>query len=55
MVLGALAVACVAWVVGAQVDVWVAAAIAGIGAWAVVAWYERAYAAVAARVRERLR
>ena len=54
MVLGAIAVAGVAWLVGEQVNVWVAAAIAGIGSWAVVAWYEHEYAAIAARLRERL-
>lgn len=54
MLLGALAVAGVAWVVGAQVSVWVAAAIAGLGSWAVVARYEHEYAVVAARIRERL-
>ncbi len=54
MVLGALVVAVVVWVVGEQVSVWVAAAIAGVGAWAVVAWYEREYAVIAARIRERL-
>lgn len=54
MVLGAAAVAGVAWVVGEQVSVWGAAATAGVGSWAVVAWYEHEYAAIAARIRERL-
>lgn len=54
MMLGAAAVAGVAWAVGEQVSVWVAAAIAGVGSWAVVAWYEHEYAAIAARIRERL-
>ncbi len=54
MALGAAAVAGVAWAVGEQVSVWVAAAIAGVGSWAVVAWYEHDYAAIAARIRERL-
>ena len=54
MLLGVAAVAAVAWVVGEQVSVWVAAAIAGVGSWAVVARYEHQYAAIAARLRERL-
>lgn len=54
MMLGAAVVAGVAWVVGEHVSVWLAAAIAGLGAWAVVAWYEHDYAAIAARIRERL-
>ena len=55
MLLGAAAVAGVAWLVGEQVSVWVSAAIAGVGTWAVVARYEHEYAAIAARLRERLR
>jgi hypothetical protein len=49
-----LAVAGLAWLVGAQVNVWAAAAIAGVGAWAADAWYEHRYAAIAAGIRERL-
>jgi hypothetical protein len=55
MVLGALAVAGGAWLVGELVNVWVAAALAGVGSWAVVARYEHEYAVIAARIRERLR
>lgn len=55
MGLGAIAVAGVAWLVGEQVGAWVAAGIAGVGSWAVVAWYEHEYAAIAALLRERLR
>lgn len=54
MVVGALVVGSLAWLLGEQVGVWLAAAVAGVGSWAVVAWYEHEYAAVAARVRERL-
>jgi hypothetical protein len=54
MVLGAVAVAALAWLVGEQVGAWAAAAVAALGAWAVVTSYERAYAGIAARVRERL-
>ncbi len=54
LVLGAALTSVVAWVVGELVSAWVAAAIAGVGAWAVVAWYERTYAAIAARIRARL-
>ncbi len=53
MVLGALAVAALAWYAGEQVGVGWAAAVAGLGAFAVVARYEHEYAAVAARIRER--
>ena len=49
-----LAVAGLAWLVAAQVNPWVAAVLAGVGAWAADAWYEHRYAAVAARIRERL-
>jgi hypothetical protein len=54
MVLGAVAVAAVTWLVGEQLGAWPAAAVATLGAGAVVASYERAYAGSAARVRERL-
>ena len=54
MVLGSAAVAGAAWLAGAHVGVWSAAAIAGVGSWAVVARYEHEYAAIAARIRERL-
>jgi len=54
MLIGVAAVAGLAWLVGAQVSVWVAAAIAGVGSWAVVARYEREYASIAARLREGL-
>jgi len=55
MMLGAAAVAGLAWLAGEQVSVWLAAAIAGVGSFAVVARYEHEYAAVAARIRERLK
>jgi hypothetical protein len=55
MVLGACAVAGLAWLVGELVSVWPAAALAGVGSFAVVARYEHEYAAIAARIRERLR
>jgi hypothetical protein len=54
LVLGAVAVAGVAWWSGERLGVGVAAAVAGVGAYAVDAWYEHEYAAVAARLRERL-
>ena len=54
MVLGVLVVAGVAWLLGEQVGVWPAAALAAAGAWAVVAFHEHEYAAAAARVRDRL-
>ncbi len=54
MVAGAVAVAVAAWVAGELVGVWPAAAVAGLGAWAVVTFYEREYAAVAADIREGL-
>ncbi len=53
LVLGAAAVASLAWLVGARLDVWVAAVVAGVGCWGLVAWYEREYAAVAALLRQR--
>lgn len=53
LVLGAVVVGGAAWIVGVQVGLGWAVAIAAIGAWAVVAWYEHEYAAIAARVRER--
>jgi hypothetical protein len=55
LVLGAVVVGGVAWFAGAQIGLGVAVAVAAVGAWAVVWWYEREYAATAARVRERLR
>jgi hypothetical protein len=54
LVLGVIVVGSVAWLVGAQVSVGLAAVIAAVGAWAVVSWYEHSYAVIAARVRERL-
>lgn len=54
LLLGAALTVGGAWMVGEQFGVWAAAAIAGIGSWVVVAWYEREYAAIAARIRERL-
>ncbi|WP_426245312.1 hypothetical protein [Nocardioides sp. LHG3406-4] len=54
MVLGAVVVGGAAWLAGEQVSPWLAVAIAAVGGWAVVAWYEHEYAVVAARVRERL-
>ena len=53
LALGAPAVAALAWLAGEQVGVWLAAGVAGLGAFAVVARYEHEYAAAAARVRER--
>lgn len=55
MLIGMTAVGGLAWFAGEQVSVWLAAAIAGVGAFAVVSWYEHEYAAIAARMRERLR
>lgn len=52
---GAAVVALVSWLVGVQVAVWAAAVVAGLGSWALVEWYERAYARVCDRVRDRLR
>jgi hypothetical protein len=53
LVLGAAGVAIGAWLVADHVSVWLAAAVAGLGSWAVVAWYEHDYAAVASRLRGR--
>jgi len=55
LVLGAIVVGGVAWLVGAQLSVGLAAVTAAVGAWAVVSWYEHSYAAIAARVRDRLK
>ncbi len=55
MVLWVAVVGGVAWLAGEQVSVWLAAAIAGVGAFAVVARYEHEFAAAAARLRERLK
>lgn len=55
MLLGVAAVGGLAWLAGEQVSVWPAAAIAGVGTFAVVSRYDHEYAAIAARVRERLR
>ena len=54
LTVGAVVVGGAAWLVGVQVGLGWAVAIAAVGAWAVVAWYEHEYAAIAARVRERL-
>ena len=54
LVLGAVVVGLLSWLVGAQLSIWLAAIVAGVGAWVVVSWYEHSYAAIAARVRERL-
>lgn len=54
LALGSTVVAGLAWGVGEQVGVGAAAAVAGAGGYAVVAWYEHQYAAAAARIRERL-
>ena len=54
MLLGTAVVAGSAWLAGEQVGVWLAVVIAGVGAFAVVARYEKEYAAVAALIRERL-
>ncbi len=51
---GALVVSLAAWLVGTAVAPWVGAVVAGLGAGALVAWYERSYARAAARVRARL-
>ena len=55
LVLEATVVGGLAWLAGEQVGVWPAAAVAGVGSWAVVSRYEHAYAAIAARLRERPR
>ena len=55
LVLGAIVVGGVAWLVGAQLSVGLAVIIAAVGAWAVVSWYEHSYAAISARVRDRLK
>jgi hypothetical protein len=55
MLLGAAGVAGLAWLAGEWVGVWLAAGVAGVGAFAVISRYEHEYAAVAARIRERLR
>ena len=55
MLIGVAAVGALAWLAGEQVSVWLAAAIAGVGTFAVVSRYEQEYAAIAARMRERLR
>jgi hypothetical protein len=55
LVLEATVVGGLAWLAGEQVGGWPAAAVAGVGSWAVVSRYEHAYAAIAARCRERPR
>jgi hypothetical protein len=55
LLIGAVVVAGLGLVVTEYGSVWVAAALVAVGSWAVVAWYERAYAAVASRLRERVR
>jgi hypothetical protein len=55
LVVGAAAVAGLAVLVAVYGSVWVAAVVAGAAAWAIVAWYEREYAAIASRLREQLR
>ncbi len=55
MLLGAASVGGAAWLVADQVSLWLGAAIAGTGLFAVVARYEHAYAVAAARIRDRLR
>ena len=54
LMLGAIVVGGLAWLVGEQLSVGLAAGIAAVGSWATVSWYEHSYAAIAARVRERL-
>jgi len=53
LTVGAAVVAGLAWLAGEQLSVWLAVAVAAVGAWAVVAWYEHTYAGIAARLRER--
>lgn len=55
MLCGAAAVAGLSWLAGEQVGVWLAAVFAGVGSFAVVSRYEDEYAAIAARIRERLK
>lgn len=55
LVLGAIVVTGVAWLLAAQFSVGLASVSAAVGAWAVVSWYEHSYAAIAARVRERMK
>jgi hypothetical protein len=52
---GAAVLAVAAWAIGALVAVWLAVVLTGVGSWALVEWYERAYARDAERVRRRLR
>src|SRR4051812_11561793 len=44
MVLGAVVVGGLGWLLGERVSIWLAALVTGIGAFAVVAWYEHEYA-----------
>src|SRR5262245_41189236 len=46
MLLGAAAVGGLAWLAGEQASVSLAAAIAGVGSFAVIAWYEHEYAVI---------
>lgn len=54
MLLGAAVVGGLAWLAGERASVWIAAAVAGVGSFAVVSRYEREYAGIATRLRERL-
>jgi hypothetical protein len=55
MVLSVSVIGGLAWLAGEQVSVWLAAATAGGGAFAVVLRFEHEYAAAAGRLRERLK
>lgn len=54
MIAGAVVVVAGSYLIGVQLGVRPAAVFAGVSAWAVIFFYEREYAAIAARVRARL-
>lgn len=54
LVAGAIIIGVACWLVGTLLDVWLATGLAVVLSTALIAWYERRYAVIAARVRERL-
>jgi hypothetical protein len=54
LLLGVAAIGLLGWLVGFLTAGWVAAIVAGLAAWALVARYEAAYARVAQKIRARL-
>ena len=52
---GALVIAALGWLIASLITPWPAALVAGVAAYVLVLWYERAYTRAADRVRARLR